>query len=649
MKLVKRGDRYETISQYHERHIPKAAGFRWDPTNKVWWTNDIAKAILLADYASVALKDELAEFIKERERAFEASSATDADIDLPIPEGLEYLPFQKAGIAYGIQQPNILLADEMGLGKTIQAIGIINADPTIERALIIVPATLRTNWKRELEKWLVRPTTIGIASGKDWPDTDIVIINYDILKNHLDAMRAQEWDILICDEAHALKNPKAQRTQYVLGKWHKDPAKRIPAIPTRRKVFITGTPILNRPIELYPLIKALDPITWGNWRNYVTRYCDGHQTRWGWDVSGASNLDELQEKLRSTIMVRRLKADVLADLPPKRRQIMALPQNGAAPAVASEWEIMRRNEDMLEELRAAVELAKASEDEADYKAAVENLRDGARRAFEDISKARHETALAKLPAVKAHLHELLETGEKVVVFAHHLDVLHALAEEFGDAAVMLVGATSQDDRQLAVDRFQSDPQVKLFIGSLKAAGVGITLTSSSTVVFAELDWTPAMMTQAEDRCHRIGQANSVLVQHLVLDGSIDAAMAQTLVEKQEIIDKALDDDIPEKEIPVLPVKEPTTAKVSRKQVATEAEELTSEQIDAVHEGLKILAALDPDRAAQRNHMGFNAFDGKIGHELANVSKLTPRQAALGRRLVKKYHRQLGDELLRKIG
>ena len=158
-----------------------------------------------------------------------------------------------------------------------------------------------------------------------------------------------------------------------------------------------------------------------------------------------------------------------------------------------------------------------------------------------------------------------------------------------------------------------------------------------------------MMTQAEDRCHRIGQANSVLVQHLVLDGSIDAAMAQTLVEKQEIIDKALDDDIPEKEIPVLPVKEPTTAKVSRKQVATEAEELTSEQIDAVHEGLKILAALDPDRAAQRNHMGFNAFDGKIGHELANVSKLTPRQAALGRRLVKKYHRQLGDELLRKIG
>lgn len=628
---------------------PKAAGFRWDPTNKVWWTNDIAKAILLADYASGAVKDELAEFIKERERAFEASSATDADIDLPIPEGLEYLPFQKAGIAYGIQQPNILLADEMGLGKTIQAIGIINADPTIERALIIVPATLRTNWKRELEKWLVRPTTIGIASGKDWPDTDIVIINYDILKNHLDAMRAQEWDILICDEAHALKNPKAQRTQYVLGKWHKDPAKRIPAIPTRRKVFITGTPILNRPIELYPLIKALDPITWGNWRNYVTRYCDGHQTRWGWDVSGASNLDELQEKLRSTIMVRRLKADVLADLPPKRRQIMALPQNGAAPAVASEWEIMRRNEDMLEELRAAVELAKASEDEADYKAAVENLRDGARRAFEDISKARHETALAKLPAVKAHLHELLETGEKVVVFAHHLDVLHALAEEFGDAAVMLVGATSQDDRQLAVDRFQSDPQVKLFIGSLKAAGVGITLTSSSTVVFAELDWTPAMMTQAEDRCHRIGQANSVLVQHLVLDGSIDAAMAQTLVEKQEIIDKALDDDIPEKEIPVLPVKEPTTAKVSRKQVATEAEELTSEQIDAVHEGLKILAALDPDRAAQRNHMGFNAFDGKIGHELANVSKLTPRQAALGRRLVKKYHRQLGDELLRKIG
>lgn len=649
VKLVKRGDRYVAVSTYDERHIPKAAGFRWDKDERCWWTKDVATAAKLAEYAVDSAREALEAAAAERKASFQASSAVDAEIDLPVPEGLAYLPFQRAGVAYAMRRPNVLIGDEMGLGKTIQAIGLINADPTIKRVLVTVPATLRTNWARELRKWLVRPMTIGIAAGKEWPGTDVVIINYDILKNHVDALRAQEWDLLIADEAHALKNPKAQRTAYVLGKWDKDPAKRITAIPARRKAFLTGTPILNRPIELYTLIKALDPETWRNWRDFATRYCDGKQTAYGWDVSGASNLNELQERLRSTIMIRRLKKDVLTELPAKRRQIVPLPQNGAAPKVAAEWKVMRANEEALAALRARVELAKASDNEGEYKAAVHALRAGSQKAFDELSKARHETALAKLPAVLEHVRELLETGEKVVVFAHHLDVLGAITEEFGDAAVTLIGETSQEDRQLAVDRFQNDPAVKLFVGSIKAAGVGITLTASSTVVFAELDWVPGNLTQAEDRCHRIGQVNSVLVQHLVLDESIDAMMAQTIIAKQEVIDKALDAPVEGFELPALPAEEPATATVGREEIAVEAKELTDEQIGAVHEGLRLLAALDPDRASQRNEMGFNMFDGRIGHELAVLPRLSPKQAALGRRLLRKYRRQLEEGLLARIG
>src|SRR3990167_6920453 len=162
-------------------------------------------------------------------------------------------------------------------------------------------------------------------------------------------------------------------------------------------------------------------------------------------------------------------------------------------------------------------------------------------AFTEISKLRHATALAKLPMVMIHLRDQLDAGNKVVVFAHHHDVVAAIAAEFGAAAVTLTGETGMAERQAAVDRFQSDDSCTLFIGSIHAAGVGITLTAAAHVIFAELDWVPGNLSQAEDRCHRIGQSGSVLVQHLVLDGSIDATMAQTITAKQDIIDRALDD------------------------------------------------------------------------------------------------------------
>ena len=536
-------------------------------------------------------------------------------------------------------RPATLVADEMGLGKTIQAIGVINSDPTICRVLVICPASLRLNWKRELEKWLVRPLKVGIAAGTNWPEAvDIVVINYDILKKHGNRLYGETWDLLVTDEVHYLKSNKAQRTAAVLGKWDKDPSKCKPEIKARRKVFMTGTPIVNRPAELWTLLHALDRNGLGrSWKGYMTRYAAAHETKYGWDVSGAANLSELQDRLRATIMVRRLKKDVLTELPPKRRQIIEIPANGAGKIVAVEQAAWKASQVRLETLQAAADEAAMGDSEEAYREAVEALGKGSLVEFTEMAQIRHETALAKVPYVIEHL---LNTEEPVVVFAHHHDVVDGIVaglREAGRKVVVVTGDTPLQARQDAVDAFQAG-KADAFVGNIQAAGVGLTLTASSHVVFAELDWVPGNVSQAEDRTHRIGQTQSVLVQHLVLEGSLDVTIAKRLVEKQEVIDKALDEATAQE--PVAPVEPRATFS----QLEREAKNFTPEMIAAVHQALRMLAGVC-DGAVARDDMGFNGKDTKIGHRLAECANLTPKQAALGRKIVRKYHRQLPAELI----
>ena len=633
--------RFEAESNFSERAALKGAGFWWDPKVKIWYTANAKLAAKLIAHADEETSERLREYVGAHEAAIEASRAKDAEIDVPIPAGLELLPYQRAGIAVGLSRPNVLIGDEMGLGKTIQAIGIINADPSIRSALVVCPASLRINWNREIAKWITRPMTIAVVESKsEFPTADIVIINYDILDKFRDELRARAWDVLVADECHYMKNPKTKRTVAVLGKWTRKVEDRVAPIEARRKVFLTGTPITNRPIELWPIVHALDPETFRSWYYFATRYCGAVQDRFGMDVKGASNLGELQEKLRATILVRRLKADVLTELPPKRRQVIEIPANGSSSLVEAEREAWERNESRMIELKADVELAKASDDPEVYKAAVARLRDGVMAGFNEIAKLRHDTAVAKIPHVIEHLEN---TDGKVVVFAHHKDVVRAIMEHFGSSAVKLTGDDPMSARQESVDRFQNDASVRFFVGSITAAGVGITLTSSAHVVFAELDWVPANVSQAEDRCHRIGQKNSVTVQHIVLDGSLDARMAKIIVRKQEVIDKALDAEIEhEIEIPVDVAPESTT----RKQIEVEAVAMTDEQVAAVHAGLRMLSAFC-DGAHSLDGAGFSKIDVCIGHSLARSPKLSPKQAVIGRRIVKKYRRQLPDEILEK--
>lgn len=658
-------------STYAEKDAVKAAGAWWHGGNcrpgckacdaklplRVWWTPKQEVAARLSQYADKDAKEALAGHVE----TVAASRATDANIDVPCPDGLAYLPYQKAGIAYAMRRPRVLIGDEMGLGKTIQLLGIINADPSIKNVLIVCPASLRLNWQREAQKWLVRPFTFHVVNSSDPPPADatFVIVGYPRISGKagqvvFGALMARQWDLVGADECHYVKNPSAQRTVALLGAGAKrakgsTPAKE--ASPglisrSRRAVFMTGTPILNRPIEIHPLLQALDPASWGNFFAFAKRYCDAHQVQAGrklvWDFKGASHLDELQEKLRSTVMVRRLKKDVLTDLPPKRRQIVTLELNGAAEAVRHERAAWERFEDELARLRLEADLAHAAGDKEAYEAAVSALTQAQRLAFTEISKERHNVAVSKIPACIDHIKGILEADvPKVIVMAHHHDVIHALAAEFGDEAVTLTGETPMADRQAAVDRFQTDPTCRVFIGSITAAGVGLTLTAASTVIFCELDWVPGNVSQAEDRAHRIGQRDSVLIQHLVLDGSLDARMAEVIVDKQNIADAALDNQNLIK-VPALP----SDKGKDRPSKYPQADDI---QRHAAAAAMKMLAGMC-DGAHQLDGSGFNKLDAAAGHRLAALQRpMTDGEVWFAKKLANKYRRQLTPDICAALG
>jgi SWI/SNF-related matrix-associated actin-dependent regulator 1 of chromatin subfamily A len=474
------------------------------PTPEFWALWKVKKAaIKKAGYTVSKINDAwLVTHMVDDNAAIEDSVATNSDMQIPVPAGLEYLPYQKAGIAYAAGRKSTLIGDEMGLGKTIQAIGTINVTNP-KTVLVVCPASLKLNWKNEMVKWLVSERTIDVVNGggEQIPSNpDVVIINYDVLTKHAKALQSRTWDMVIMDEVHKIKNPKAKRTVVAVN------------IKAKRKVLLTGTPITNRPIELQPIAGYLDPESFGNYYSFGRRYAAAYKGRFGWDDSGSSNLDELQRRLRQSFMIRRKKDEVLKDLPAKVRQVIVLPSKGYTQELTKEFDALS---DAVEE---------TSFEEV---------------SFEKMSEVRHEMALAKVNDVVDHLTDL---EHQVVVMAHHKDVVQGIQEGLeavGKTVVTLTGDCNQAHRQNSVDTFQAG-KADVFIGTIGAAGVGITLTKASHVVFAELDWVPGNMSQAEDRCHRIGQEDSVLVQHLVVDGSIDARMAEALVGKQKVLDKALD-------------------------------------------------------------------------------------------------------------
>lgn len=539
-----------------------------------FWTSRVEDATRLRKFcnprALSVMKEHLARLAKSR--------ALDAQIEIPAPPGLEYLPYQKAGIAYCLQRKDTLIGDEPGLGKTVEALGFINKVKP-RTVLVVAPATLAFNWKLEAEKWLVNRYRIFIPKSGSDPIPQVgenerlfVITNYekvveterkprkpkqaDLAQAALDAdieaeLAAPEppkiirpkftdslkrvWDLAIFDEAQAVKNPTSKRSQAVLGEhglFHR----------AHRTLSLTGTPIENYPKEIWPLAATICPAKFGDWWDFARRYCGLHQEPQGdrnvWVSTGGTHLSELQQRLRTTFMVRRLKRDVLKELPPKRRQLVVL---GDEEIDWSKHPEFRRWKELYErEYEAALARLEAAKTLEEYKLAAKALDAVVGVAFTEMSEFRHQTALAKLPMCLRYIDDLLETGlDSLVVFAHHKDVLQKIHSHYERDSFLLYGDTPMDDRGPMVKAFQAG-QKRIFVGGLKPAGTGITLTRASTVVYVEIDWNPATLSQSEDRLCRIGQKKMVHVIHLTLNGTLDVNMSQRVIKKQEMIDKALD-------------------------------------------------------------------------------------------------------------
>ncbi len=374
-----------------------------------------------------------------------------------------------------------ILAHEPGLGKT--ACAIMAADLP---CFVVCPASLVINWCLEILKW--RPA-----------DADAFRV-YSYSDPRLSAIRAKDWRTIVVDEAHYCKNPGAKRTVKVCSL--------LAGVGDGMAFALTGTPVPNRPIELWPLLFTLGA-TDMSLESFGVRYASGYTDERGqWNFRGASHLEELKELLAPHLL-RYTKAEVMPQLPPKHWRVIALD----LPQVEQE---------------KAFDLASLDQMELDV-------------AFEALSDVLHMHGVRKTPAAIEYIDDLVQGGTKVVTFAYHRDVLAALCEGLearGHRVVWLHGEMGLAARQAAVEAFQDDScGVQVFVGQITAAGVGLTLTASSHVVFVESSWVPAVLDQAADRCHRIGTTDSVQVDLLTISGSIDEVQLRRVLQKQRVIQR----------------------------------------------------------------------------------------------------------------
>jgi SWI/SNF-related matrix-associated actin-dependent regulator 1 of chromatin subfamily A len=425
----------------------------------------------------------------------------------------QLMPFQKEGLAF-IEKTNgrVLIGDQMGLGKTIQSLAYLQIHPEKRPVLIICPASLKLNWKHEIEEGLSTKDTIQILSGKK-PykiNASIIVINYDILVSWVDVLCKLSLQVIITDECHLFKSSQAKRTKAI-----KKLSKGIPHF-----IALSGTPVENRPIEIFNAVHIIDPKMFPSYWAFGHRYCAAKHNGFGWDFKGASNQGELHEKLTKSIMIRRLKKDVLKDLPDKIRSFI--------PIGLDNWTEYQEVEDNFIDF-----IKRTKGDTAAEKVSNAEL-------FVQIEYLKQAVIKGKMNSVIQWIHDFLETENKLVVFATHKEPINQLMQEFSNIAVKIDGSVSTSKRDQAVQAFQNDPNIKLFIGNIKAAGVGLTLTASSNVAFIEFPWSPGELDQAEDRCHRIGQEDCVNVYYLSVENTIESKIISLLDQKRKVVDAVLD-------------------------------------------------------------------------------------------------------------
>ncbi|KAL5065638.1 hypothetical protein RYX36_027375 [Vicia faba] len=455
-----------------------------------------------------------------------------------IPDYVEtkLLPFQRDGIRFILQHGcRAFLADEMGLGKTLQAISVAACVQDSWPVLILTPSALRLQWASMIQQWLNIPSSdilvvLSQSGGSNRGGFNIVsppsaknsihldglfnIISYDMVAKLQNTLMESDFKVVIADESHFLKNAQAKRTTASL-----------PVIKKAKyAILLSGTPALSRPIELFKQLEALYPDVYKNVHEYGNRYCKGGFFGL---YQGASNHEELHNLMKATSMIRRLKKDVLSELPVKRRQQVFL---DLADKDMKQINALFRE---LEMVKAKIKAAKSQEEAESLKFTEKNL----------INKIYTDSAEAKIPAVLDYLGTVIEAGCKFLIFAHHLSMIDAIHEfllKKKVGCIRIDGGTPSGSRQQLVTEFQEKDSIKAAVLSIKAGGVGLTLTAASTVLFAELSWTPGDLIQAEDRVHRIGQVSSVNIYYLLANDTVDDIMWDVVQSKLDNLGQMLD-------------------------------------------------------------------------------------------------------------
>ncbi|KAK7388093.1 hypothetical protein VNO78_22898 [Psophocarpus tetragonolobus] len=473
------------------------------------------------------------------QRAIAAASAVpdlqDRYDKIPSYIELKLLPFQREGVRFILQHGGrVLLADEMGLGKTLQAIAVASCVQDSWPVLIIAPSSLRLQWATMIQQWLNIPSSdilivLGQSGGSNRGGFNIVsssakssirldglfnIISYDLVPKLQNMLMTCDFKVVIADESHYLKNAQAKRTTASL-----------PVIKKAQyALLLSGTPALSRPIELFKQLEALYPDVYRNVHEYGNRYCKGG---FFGIYQGASNHEELHNLMKATVLIRRLKNEVLSELPVKRRQQVFL---DLADKDMKQINALFRE---LEMVKAKIKAAKSQEEAGSLKFTQKNL----------INKIYTDSAEAKIPSVLDYVGTVIEAGCKFLIFAHHqpmIDAIHEFLLKKKLGCIRIDGGTPAASRQQLVTEFQEKDSIKGAVLSIKAGGVGLTLTAASTVIFAELSWTPGDLIQAEDRAHRIGQVSSVNIYYLLANDTVDDIIWDVVQSKLENLGQMLD-------------------------------------------------------------------------------------------------------------
>ncbi len=444
--------------------------------------------------------------------AIPANRERKVEIDYSKYSNRPPLNHQKEAIEKLVGNDKFILADDMGLGKTTSTV-IASLESGIKKVLIVCPASLKINWKREIANYTDR--SVSIIEGKIWESADFVIINYDILKNFHDPQDRKNsvilnegFDLIVADEAHYIQNTQAARTKIANDIINK----------VGKVWLLTGTPMTSRPMNYYNLLNLVESPVAFNWMGYVRRYCNGYQFTVGrkkiWNVQGASNLEELRDRTKPQVL-RRLKEEIL-DLPDK---------------IITPIYLKLKSRD-YEELMGEY-----------YRWFDQSNESGSLTVqFSKLMKVRQVIAEEKIKNTCEIAENIVEQGKKVIIFTNFTDTLNQITEHFGKSAVKLDGSMSKQERQKAVDRFQEDEKIQVFVGNIKAAGVGITLTAAEAVIMNDLSFVPSDHSQAEDRAYRYGQKNNVLVYYPIFENTIESIIYDILQNKKNIFEIVMGDN-----------------------------------------------------------------------------------------------------------